>query len=284
MYNQRTYPSDHGVSEALGFMLIFSMVIIGIGLVTLYGYPMLIQQQTNADEQIMQKNMIVLQNDVKMVTYKTVPYKETALKIGSGSLTSYNPLADPAAPKWNIYNEDSIEYVTDYTSGDLRYESYSTQTDVSLQNGAVVAKKRVEGGSFMLAEPRWFYDDRTNTMVISLIALNNTETLSRTGIGTVQMIYAPNSTTMRTYRIPAGTDVYVNYDPGTPVPGTATQDYSIAWNNYFKNTVKMIDAGSCLMHSTPTAKCYIVPFKNDPVNFPWNNLVIKKYEVTIKSL
>jgi|GEM_PF-4937320 len=47
-----------GVSESIGFLLIFTIVIIGIGLVTLYGYPMLIKQQMGADEQIMEKNMI----------------------------------------------------------------------------------------------------------------------------------------------------------------------------------------------------------------------------------
>ena len=68
-------PDDQAVSEALGFLLIFTMVIVGIGLVTLYGYPMLIQQQTSADEKIMEKNMIVLQNDAKSITYKSVPYQ-----------------------------------------------------------------------------------------------------------------------------------------------------------------------------------------------------------------
>jgi hypothetical protein len=77
--------NDRGVSESIGFLLIFSIVIVGIGLVTLYGYPLLLKQQVSADEKIMEKNMIVLQNDVKSLAFKTVPYKETS-KIGSGSL------------------------------------------------------------------------------------------------------------------------------------------------------------------------------------------------------
>ncbi len=85
-----TRSNESGVSEAIGFMLIFGMVIVGIGLVTLYGYPLLLQQQVGADEKIMEKNMIVLQNDVKSLAYKTVPFKETSLKIGGGALTVYN--------------------------------------------------------------------------------------------------------------------------------------------------------------------------------------------------
>ena len=48
-----TKSNDDGVSEAIGFMLIFGMVIVGIGLVTLYGYPLLLKQQVGADEKIM---------------------------------------------------------------------------------------------------------------------------------------------------------------------------------------------------------------------------------------
>jgi hypothetical protein len=64
--------NDQGVSEAIGFMLVFTIIIAGIGLVTLYGYPLLLQQQVSADEKIMEKNMIVLQNDIKSLAYKTV--------------------------------------------------------------------------------------------------------------------------------------------------------------------------------------------------------------------
>ena len=62
---------DRGVSEVIGFLLIFTIIIAGIGLVTLYGYPMLLQQQSSANERIMEKNLIVLQNDLKSLAYNT---------------------------------------------------------------------------------------------------------------------------------------------------------------------------------------------------------------------
>jgi hypothetical protein len=89
--------NERGVSESIGFMLIFAIVIAGIGLVTLYGYPLLLQQQLGADVKIMEKNMIVLQNDIKSLAYKTVPFKETSLKIGGGSLTVYNSSYSPSS-------------------------------------------------------------------------------------------------------------------------------------------------------------------------------------------
>ena len=63
MKNHAMRSNEQGVSESIGFMLIFTIVIAGIALVTLYGYPLLLQQQVGAEEKIMEKNMIVLQND-----------------------------------------------------------------------------------------------------------------------------------------------------------------------------------------------------------------------------
>ena len=78
--------NNTGVSETIGFVLILGIVITGIGLVTLYGYPVLLQQQQNANVKNMEKNMIVLQNDMKGLAYRNVPYTETTMQISGLSL------------------------------------------------------------------------------------------------------------------------------------------------------------------------------------------------------
>jgi hypothetical protein len=255
---------DDGVSESIGFLLIFSMVIIGIGLVTLYGYPMLLQQQTSADRQIMAKNMIVLQNDMKSLAFKTVPYKETMLNTGSGSLTVYKALS-PSSALVTIGEPGSPAYVEGFQPGDLRYYSSAAGVDISLQNGAVVTRNLVEPGSAMLAEPRWFYDSRANTMVVNLISINSTTELSKGGIGTVQM-----RMNMTNYSVhgPTGDTVCVRYQ----FPD-ATQKYDLAWQNYFMNTLKLPKGGSC-----SNADDYQLPLRAGG----W--LVVKKYDVDIVSL
>lgn len=259
--------ADRGVSEAIGFILIFSIVIAGIGLVTLYGYPLLLNQQTSANERIMEKNMIVLQNDVKSLAYKTVPYKETSLKIDGGSLTVYNTTSAPAVSKINVQDcGGGNVYINAFQSGDLRYSSESAGTDISLQNGAVVMRRHVESGSVMLAEPRWFYDDQTNTMVINLIGFNSTDIISRAGIGTVQMALGE---TNYTYVSPVNVPLCVVYTPDLTPDG---QDYSVAWDNYFTDSMKMTPTGTDHEYQLPT-----------DVTHP-ATLVIKKYDVVIKSL
>ena len=43
MIKDEVYSGDSGVSETIGFVVILGIVITGIALVTLYGYPALIQ-------------------------------------------------------------------------------------------------------------------------------------------------------------------------------------------------------------------------------------------------
>jgi hypothetical protein len=252
---------NEGVSESIGFLLIFTLMITGIGLVTLYGYPLLIKQQVSADEQIMEKNMIVLQNDIKSLAYKTVPYKETSLKIGGGALAIYNSTYAPPISKITIRDADNI-FVDEFQSGDLIYTSDSAGIDISLQNGAVI--KWQDGGAVMLAEPRWFYDGQTKTMVINLVNFTSTNMMSRQGIGTVQM--ALGETQFNIYESPIlGASVYVDYTPDS------TQDYSVAWDNYFQNTL-----GMTREPGTEPLRTYKFP--------PTSRLVIKQYEVNIRSL
>lgn len=245
--------TEAGISESIGFLLIFTIIIAGIGLVSLYGYPMLLQQQTNADESIMEKNMIVLQNDIKSLAYKTVPYKETALKIGSGTLTAFNYSHSPTL---------TIDYdgttVETFQSGELLYESLSAQTNISIENGAVIKQPRLVQGSTMLAEPRWFYDGATHTMVINLINFNTSsdETLSRSGVGTVRMRL---NETMYTSTGSPGNLVEIRYP----------SHYDVAWRNFLTDTngLNMVNGGGNLYTKSNVA-----------------TLVVKKFYIVIEAV
>ncbi|MFZ1128018.1 DUF7289 family protein [Methanoregula sp.] len=253
---------DGGVSEVLGFLLIFTIIIAGIGLVTLYGYPMLLQQQSSANEKIMEKNMIVLQNDLKSLSYNMVPYSETSLNVGGGTLTVYN-MSYSLQTSSNFTISDTsgiINPPVTFQPGDMRYESTGAQTEISLENGAVVMRMLAENGSTMLAEPRWFYDAPTSTAVIYLIGFNTTDVIARSGVGTVAMEL--DQTNYTVYSIPPGDTVTVQYTPNPSV------DYSVAWGNYFTNTVGL-NAVSNGVYAFPSNV---------------NTLVVYRYEIRVKSV
>ena len=255
---------ERGVSESIGFVLIFTLVIMGVGLVTLYGYPILLQQQVNTDKRIMEKNMIVLQNDIKSLTYKSVPYKETSLKVGGGMLTVYNTLFSPPRSYFEISDGGSV-YIKFYP-GQLQYESVNAQQNVAIENGAVITRPTSGSGSVMLAEPRWFSDvdqiTLKRTTVIYLIGMNSTNIMSQTGVGTVRMQLSETNYT----ETPITGTLTVTYTPDS------TNDFSVAWSNYFKNSLKW----------DGTTPAYQLPPK--PFGILTDTLVIKRYDIMVKGL
>jgi len=273
-YKQETH--DHGVSESIGFILIFTIIIAGIGLVTLYGYPLLMKQQVSADEKIMEKNMIVLQNDMKSLAYKTVPFKETALKIGGGTLSVYSGSSSPYAVSITSYDPlySPTSLVQGFHPGELRYESVSSQQDIALENGAVILRPRLKKGSAMLAEPRWFYDPATHTVVINLINIASDGPMAKEGIGTVQMELGETGYN----NTPNVQEIDIQF----PNAGQGGYDYSVAWDDFMKETfdnqpdLSFSPAG---IPGSPTDDLSYRLTGTIPLT-----LVIKTYEIRIKNI
>ncbi|MFA5296302.1 MAG: hypothetical protein WC382_12420 [Methanoregulaceae archaeon] len=249
--NEKSW-KDYGVSETVGFILVFGIMMSGIALVTLYGYPALLDAQENANIRNMERNMISLQSDVNALTYKAVPYKETTMQVSGGVLSVVGP---NDAEKWfTVYDNTDFKHLipSDYSldnkfsPGNLKFLSDSDIIIISLQNGAVV--KRQSDGSVMIAEPRWFIDESTSggsvvrTLVITLIQIDSNppgEGMAKSGIANVQMaikpliIDIPNDDNILEYGpFDSGHQIRIEYRD-------IKFDYRTAWENYFKYTLDM---------------------------------------------
>jgi hypothetical protein len=254
---------NSGVSETIGFIIIFGIVMTGIAIVTLYGYPALTQEQANANIKNMEKNMLVLQSDLKSLTFKSVPYQETTMQVSGGTLMIKKE-PNPTQPLFTI----DINGVTiPHYPGELRFISQDGMVNIALENGAVHTRYwSSPTGSAMLAEPSWFYDTSTHTYVIHLIKLNASSDFAQTGIGTVRMQLNDQPTT-REYDITSPITAKITYqaDPA--------EDYRIAWKNYF---------GAPDLHMTsPLDSWPSITYTLDPSA---EKLIIKTYNVTILSL
>jgi hypothetical protein len=253
---------ESGVSETVGFLLVFGIVVTGIAMVTLYGYPALMQEQQNANVRNMERTLIILQNDLKSLAYKNVPYKETSLQVAGGTLS---------VQKGSVANTNlTVSWPgNSYTfyPGEIHFESQDAMVSLALENGAVIYTDWTSpNGSAMLAEPRWFYDEPTNTFVMSIINLTSTENLYQTGIGTVRMALTDTSQ-WGPYDV-TGQNVAIKYQ------GNIQSNYNVAWRNYFNSyalKMKAIDTSSNLETT------YELPLTA-------KTLIIKTYNVTILSL
>ncbi|WP_250986936.1 DUF7289 family protein [Methanoculleus oceani] len=209
--------NERAVSEAIGFVLILGIVISGIGLVTLYGYPVLIKEQSNTDVKNMERAMIVIQNDMKSLCYKNVPYKETSLQVSGGTLEVVN-----STSYGGLINVSTGTESLNYSVGALIYRSDRGTEVITLENGAVMTRQEGSTGSAMLAEPRWFYDAPTGTFVIYIMNITTDDLMAKSGMGAVRMSLENVDTQVRTS--PAAVTVTYTTD--------GDNNLSVAWDNY----------------------------------------------------
>ncbi|MDN5340638.1 MAG: hypothetical protein PWQ30_1747 [Euryarchaeota archaeon] len=246
--------NEKAVSEAVGFILILGIVISGIGLVTLYGYPVLVKEQSNTDVKNMERAMIVIQNDMKSLCFKNVPYKETSLQVSGGTLEVTNSSSYDG--HLNVTNGTTW---FNYTVGALTYRSDRSNEVITLENGAVMTRQDGAAGSAMLAEPRWFYDNSTDTFVIYIMNITTETMMAKSGMTTVRMSLVGSES--QSIPVPGG-NVAVEYTSGS------SGDYSVAWENYLTGaSVKM----NRIVHNT---------YERGGVD----RLVIKEYRIKIHDI
>jgi len=253
--------NERAVSEAIGFVLILGIVISGIGLVTLYGYPVLINEQSNTDVKNMERAMIVIQNDMKSLCYKNVPYKETSLQVSGGTLEVVT-----GSSYGGTINISNGTHFWEYSPGALVYRSDRGTEVITLENGAVMTRQEDSTGSAMLAEPRWFYDELTEMLVIYIMNITTDESMAKSGMATVRMSLE-SVNTPPPIPVSPGNIVTVQYTSGS------SGNYLVAWENYLTSRFKM------LRHETEPGK-----YKWDINEPPIKNIIIKEYIIKIHGI
>jgi hypothetical protein len=258
---------ESGVSEAIGFILIFTIVILGISIVTLYGYPVLADARISSDEKIMEQNMIVLQNDIKILTRSNVPYRDTTIGVSGGSIFVTNSTEAASVIDGEHFNLTYFNTIsgtpetTSYYPGSLEFISDEGTAVVSVSNGAVVKRQQDLSGSSMVSNPRWFYDETGGALVIFMTTLDSPRPMTLGGIGTIQMSMLDAPVIHDFDYSPINRSVTIEYFPDPD------DDYSRAWSNYL--TGPYIGGDGFTEVST------------NVYQWPVNRLVIKEYTVNI---
>ncbi len=274
---------EDAVSEAIGYILIFTITVIGIAMITVYAYPLLLQSQAHADEISAEQTMVPLRNDIRALTFGNVPYRETTVRIAGGSLELI-PAADSADKFVLEYPQASGggTVTRDFESGELRYSQNAVTgggTAVfSLENGAVLKREKSAAGSLMIAEPRWYFDadgENSGTLVIIMTKLEGERRYSSGGIRDIRlsMTTAPeiadeDYVTARGGHAPLGAQtISLEYIPDRE------NDLSKGWENYLTGGIAGCLAGGC--------------FKKSGTKYVFDNvkrLVVRTYTITVEGI
>lgn len=208
------------VSETVGYILLFAIVTLSMGVIYAIGYPAL---QSNMDSTIFEsaeQNFVVLQSNMKRVAFDQTPVKILKLKLQSATLS--------------VKNESSIAVSYDsqtiYCPGGT-IEFARDDKAITYEMGTVL-KSYPPRGMIMVSKPQIYIEEINNINVttIGIVSINGDETYSGKGIATITMKHQ---------------DTSINRSTGlTNVTLTIDSKYAPKWEQYLKDTGFLITSAN----------------------------------------
>ncbi len=166
------------VSETLGYILLFAIVTLSMGVIYAIGYPAL---QSNMDANIFEsaeQNFIVLQSNVERVAFDQTPVKVLKVKLQSSSVSvgedSFLTIAYGGGTPLLIQ------------TGEIYFQKGNKI--LSYENGGVFKKYPPES-TVMVSKPPIYTTmiNNTNVTNIGLVSLNGKDQMSGKGIATITL-------------------------------------------------------------------------------------------------
>jgi competence protein ComGC len=216
--------SESAVSEVVGFILVFSIIMLAISVIYAVGYPSIQSSKENTQFQNMEQSFMVLQSDIKMVAFDQAPVKTMKTSLGGGSLTVNSN-------KGHIKVESTVAGTIWYdgTIGAIEYEKNGRS--IAYEGGGVWEKYPV-GSAIKLSEPRIFAhntSDGIRTVFVSIINISS-DLSSVGGEGAASVVV----------RLNRSHTPDITYSPDNVII-TVTSDYADAWKRYFDEIKKAGD-------------------------------------------
>jgi hypothetical protein len=175
---------ENAVSENIGFMLILTIVLLSLGIITIYAQPILDKSKDDIYFSNMEQSFTLLHSDVTNIASGISTIKTRDMNLINAPII-FNPESThisitPETHKPIIFNAGSIEYDMD---------GYK----VCLENGALLSHYKT--GSFMIQEPLIYTTTNTDgqATIIHLIMLDGPG-FSAGGKGIVRIIEQKNYT------------------------------------------------------------------------------------------
>ena len=176
MKTHKLYHNEEAVSEVIGFIFIFGIVILSMSTIYVLGFPALQKSMDDTVFESTEQNFIVLQSYMKMVGFDQVPMQSLKIRLQGATLS--------VTQKSNLtieYDGKTLTYVT----GEIEY----TKNDnyLTYENGGVW--KRYPEGSLMVSTPRIYTGkiNGSNITTIGVVLAQGESFQSGSGISILKM-------------------------------------------------------------------------------------------------
>ena len=218
---------DRAVSESLGYVIIFGVIVSCIALVLLSGNQIINDTEKQTSFNGMKQSFDVIGSDLRKAAYGGTTVITTSVKVDSGSL--YMKDASSSDMRIEVYDDTNFDhYKYGKDIGAIGYTSDIYGQSIGIENGAVIETYGGNGktGSIMTSQPRIFYSAATGTLMIDVINLDGASVSQGGGVARIQTKSEDFSTETFT---PSSSNVEIRVK--TDNPG--------AWNDYFTNGPKL---------------------------------------------
>lgn len=172
--------NDAAVSETVGFILMFSIVILSMSMIYILGYPILQEHIESSVFENAQQSFIVLQSDMKRVAFEQVPVKTMKIKLHSSTIS-----IDNRASMLIDYN-DGIGHPYNYSTGEIEFTKNDNM--LTYENGGLWMVQP-PSGAIMVSKPPIYTGkiDNDNMTTIGVISVQGRRSTGGNGIASISM-------------------------------------------------------------------------------------------------
>ena len=206
---------SRGVSEVVGYLLVFSIVVTIVSVIYASGMPMVERTKENSALQSMETVFITLQSNIKKVALAQSPVRTMKLNLIKGSIS-----ANKKAGTITV-NGQPIQF------GNIEYTLGARKMIYEL--GAVI--ESTPGGSIIVSDPPIFFTNSSGKAHVFISVINASGTFSA-GSGIAEMSMRQDNPSNDTRVIYNGT---VDYDY---VNISINSSYAHAWSLFLNNSYK----------------------------------------------
>jgi hypothetical protein len=177
MRTKATVGSDNrAVSDVVGYVLIFSLITISVGVITVGGFSTLQDRQDAERINNAERAFDVLAGNVEEIYRDGAPSRATEMRLSGGTLRYGEPV--------NVTIRDSIDHNINHSMEVTPLVYADGDTEIVYVGGAIVRAE--SGGSVMLREPPFVF--RSNQAVLPFV--RTTRTVGRNSLtqeGTIRV-------------------------------------------------------------------------------------------------
>lgn len=208
-------------TETLGFIFVFSLIVMTIGAVYAVGFPAMQDARDAEQTSNMERAFEVLDDNFDDIVYHGAPSRATEIKLSGGQLSVTDTTTiDIYAEKNGSPNQNTS------FSASTRPIVYSTEeTEFALAFGAIIRSDR--GNAVIRSRPNWIVDDE-RTVIPFLLTTQGDGQTSIGGSGTMLVVGRGRPPGM------AGS-FGTNDSTAVNVTITVSSERADAWGRYMEN-------------------------------------------------